>query len=103
MRTWLEEGRIAADSLVWREGWRDWQEAGDAFPSLKDGSGPDLGDFMPLTSPAASSSPRGGSARGGHRPTARRSSNATAAVIITVLVIAVIILLFVFIYVLTSP
>jgi len=34
MRAWLTEGRIGADALVWREGWRDWQEAGDVFPQL---------------------------------------------------------------------
>lgn len=34
MRTWLAEGRISADSLVWREGWRDWQAAGSVFPQL---------------------------------------------------------------------
>ncbi|MGA2033955.1 MAG: DUF4339 domain-containing protein [Thermoguttaceae bacterium] len=35
MRTWLAEGRVSADSLVWREGWRDWQEAGTIFPQLR--------------------------------------------------------------------
>jgi len=34
MRTWLAEGRISADTLVWREGWRDWQSAGSVFPQL---------------------------------------------------------------------
>lgn len=34
MRSWLAEGRITADSLVWREGWRDWQEAVNVFPQL---------------------------------------------------------------------
>ncbi len=37
MRTWMTEGRIAADSLVWREGWRDWQVAADVFPQLAQG------------------------------------------------------------------
>ena len=32
MRGWLAEGHVSADSLVWREGWRDWQEAGKVFP-----------------------------------------------------------------------
>jgi hypothetical protein len=31
MRIWLAEGRIAADTLVWRDGWRDWQEAQRVF------------------------------------------------------------------------
>ena len=35
MRTWLGEGRVSADSLVWREGWHDWQEAGTVFPKLR--------------------------------------------------------------------
>jgi hypothetical protein len=34
MKTWLAENRISDDSLVWREGWRDWQTAGDVFPQL---------------------------------------------------------------------
>ncbi len=34
MRAWIAEGRIAADSLVWREGWRNWQMAGNVFPQL---------------------------------------------------------------------
>ena len=32
MRTWLREGRVMPDSLVWREGWRDWEDAADVFP-----------------------------------------------------------------------
>ena len=35
MRTWMAEGRVSADSLIWREGWRDWQEAGKVFPQLQ--------------------------------------------------------------------
>jgi GYF domain 2 len=35
MRTWLGEGRVTSDSLVWREGWTDWQSAGKIFPTLE--------------------------------------------------------------------
>jgi hypothetical protein len=35
LRSWLAEGRISTDTLVWREGWRDWLEAGGVFPQLK--------------------------------------------------------------------
>jgi hypothetical protein len=34
MRRWLDEGRVSADTLVWREGWPEWQVAGPLFPSL---------------------------------------------------------------------
>jgi hypothetical protein len=39
---WLAEGRVSADTLVWREGWRDWQEAGNVFPQLSSGQLPEL-------------------------------------------------------------
>jgi hypothetical protein len=34
MRRWLNEGRVSADALVWREGWPEWKTAGPVFPSL---------------------------------------------------------------------
>ncbi|MEN6457646.1 MAG: DUF4339 domain-containing protein [Thermoguttaceae bacterium] len=34
MRSWLAEGRIGAQSLVWCETWPDWQLAADVFPRL---------------------------------------------------------------------
>ena len=34
MRAWFAEGRVGTDTLVWREGWRDWQEAGGVFPAV---------------------------------------------------------------------
>ena len=38
MRGWLTEGRVSPETLVWREGWADWQEAGAVFPQLKPAS-----------------------------------------------------------------
>lgn len=32
MRSWLNEGRVGPDSLVWCEGWEQWQVAADVFP-----------------------------------------------------------------------
>ena len=43
MRRWLAEGRVNADSMVWREGWEEWKLAGSLFPSL---------DEVPSTKPA---------------------------------------------------
>jgi len=34
MRAWISEGRVTPDSLVWREGWRDWQEAQSVLPQF---------------------------------------------------------------------
>ena len=39
MRTWIAEGRVSADSLVWRQGWDEWQAAGAVFPVLNGGVG----------------------------------------------------------------
>ena len=32
LRQWVEEHRVAADALVWRDGWPQWREAIDVFP-----------------------------------------------------------------------
>jgi hypothetical protein len=37
MRKWLAEGRVSSDSLVWRDGWAEWRDAGPLFPSLASG------------------------------------------------------------------
>ena len=31
MRKWIGEGRVSAESMVWREGWTDWKLAGPLF------------------------------------------------------------------------
>lgn len=36
LRQWISEGRVAATSLLWREGWPQWREAKDALPELVD-------------------------------------------------------------------
>ena len=33
-QTWLDEGRVVSDALVWREGWPEWQTASQVFPQL---------------------------------------------------------------------
>jgi uncharacterized Zn finger protein (UPF0148 family) len=49
---WLEEGRVAGESLVWREGWAEWQKSAAVFPSLRPQS--PLAGLLPagLESPA---------------------------------------------------
>ncbi len=46
MRQWLTENRVAASSLVWREGWATWRSAQEVFPQLASqvaGAGPGAG------------------------------------------------------------
>ena len=31
---WIAAGRVAADSLVWRQDWPEWRRAGDVLPQL---------------------------------------------------------------------
>jgi Holliday junction DNA helicase RuvB len=35
LRAWVNEGRVPADSLVWRQDWPGWQRAGSVFPDLE--------------------------------------------------------------------
>lgn len=34
LKQWIGEGRIAATSLIWRDGWPQWRQASQAFPEL---------------------------------------------------------------------
>ena len=33
-RTWLDEGRVTPESLVWQEGWPDWKQASEVFSEM---------------------------------------------------------------------
>lgn len=95
MQSWIAEGRVSPDSLVWREGWRDWQKASESFPQLgPGGADPGFGAI------AASQTPLSRAAASGYRLHTRRGPTAMNAAIITILILAVIVLLGVFIWVL---
>lgn len=34
-RNWIKEGRVTADTLVWRQDWPEWKLAGAVFPELQ--------------------------------------------------------------------
>jgi len=34
-RSWIDEGRVTADSLVWRQDWKDWQPANLVLPQFR--------------------------------------------------------------------
>jgi hypothetical protein len=95
MRGWLEEGRVSPDSLVWREGWRDWQPGAQVFAQLGGGPfEPELGAIADGNATSANRNP------GASRRPSRSRSTALNALILAVLVLAVIVLLVVFIWVL---
>lgn len=96
MRAWIDEGRVAPEAIVWREGWRDWQEASTMFPQLA--PDPTVSSLEKIASAEASaSSPAARVQQGG----GRQQSNTFNTVIITVLVLAVVVLFGVFVWVLT--
>ena len=93
MRTWIGEGRVSADSLVWREGWRDWLVAGEVFPQLG-GSKNEFG--VNLLGDSKTGTAVGGRA---HPPRSRRQETLRQVSIITLLVLAVGLLVGVFAWV----
>ena len=54
LRQWINEGRVAATSLLWREGWPQWREAKEALPQLA-GRLPDSGSEPTLAATRVSS------------------------------------------------
>ncbi len=36
LREWIGQGRVAASALLWRDGWPQWRDAGEALPELSD-------------------------------------------------------------------
>ncbi|MGO9115575.1 MAG: DUF4339 domain-containing protein [Thermoguttaceae bacterium] len=94
MKTWLSEGRVSADSLVWREGWRDWQEASAVFPKLRGNQIMDFLETVPMVNVAAAP------AANVHRPKVAQPSDRNQIALLVVLSLAVIVLFVVFIFVL---
>ena len=96
MRNWISEGRVSPDSLVWREGWRDWQEASATFRELGGGvQDPSPADIVPEKRSLAARS------TGRRHGISRRRSGRPRALLITALILAVIVLLCLLIWVLT--
>ena len=95
MRKWIAEGRVSSDSLVWREGWPDWKNAGQVFPHLAAAATP----AGPLGSVATAPV----STRTVSRYQAQRKSGSGMAVaFLVVLALVCVVLVGVLIYVLTT-
>jgi len=96
MRSWIEQGRVSPDSLVWREGWRDWQEAGGVFPQL--GAGQQASPFRQFEHALAPAEQTASPTA--QRVRSRRQSQTVQMAIVVALVLAVIVLFGVFLWVL---
>ena len=96
MRKWIAEGRVSSDSLVWREGWADWKNAGQLFPHLVSAGG-----ASPATS--ASALPSTTATRSANRYVAKKKSGSGMAVAFSIVLALVCAgLVGVLIYVLTT-
>jgi hypothetical protein len=101
MRKWLGEGRVSAESLVWRDGWGDWRNAATVFPMLAPAApapahvpaAPAAPAIPGLTAPATSPS---------RALRSRKKSNTFAVAMVVTLGIISVVLLALFIYVISQ-
>jgi len=101
MRKWITEGRVSADSLVWREGWDDWLTASDVFPSLGSVAMPPVPGPAPAPAPYAPVSPTPTHSTSSIRPR-RRNSSAQAVTIVVMLGLVVVALVITLFFVMSS-
>jgi hypothetical protein len=94
MRVWIDEGRVPPDCLVWREGWRDWQQASTVFSQLRTDEEASQLEAIAAKSPSL---PRTIAAGHPHPGRGRKATNTT---LIVLLVVAAVILFAVFLWVL---
>lgn len=81
MRKWLGEGRVSADSLVWRDGWTDWKSAAIVFPQLAPVSAAAPAGDLLIATPGVGT-PKSTTSR---TPRGRRKSQSLAVVMVVVL------------------
>lgn len=93
MRTWLDEGRVSPETLVWREGWTDWREAGSVFAQFQPAS------TVPEAPPISGGTGGGDSS---YRTGTRRRKSGPSMGVIIALAFAVVLLLVVLILIVTG-
>jgi hypothetical protein len=96
MRSWLNQGRVGVDSLVWREGWPDWQQATKVFPQLGAGR-PDSGVGRIASADVSTSSATAARSR---RAKSVRQSKKTQTLAVILLVFTLIVLFGVLLWIL---
>jgi len=112
LRSWIGEGRVAGDSLVWREGWPQWQLASEVLPQCRIGGGGLA--FGGQEQSFADAGGAGGGldlgigtadpvSRSTGRVAPRRKSNGLTAAVVVLLAIIAIVLAIVFAFVIMRP
>ena len=81
MRKWIGEGRVSADSLIWREGWADWKTAASQFPDMAGEKAPRSAASPTFPAQPSFNSPIEAPSS---RPTPRRKSNNMLAIVLVV-------------------
>jgi hypothetical protein len=100
MRKWITEGRVSSDSLVWREGWTDWQNAGKLFPTLNEsGSHAASQAAAPVVSTTIPLSAKASQRAATRYETKKRDSNTMAIAILVGLGILCLILISILVFV----
>lgn len=99
MRKWIGEGRVSADSLVWREGWTDWLAANVIFPSLKGAPAP---TETPAAAPFLNTAPTTSTSTARKRTRSKSPSPTTAVAIVVMLALLAVGLLIALFFVLNQ-
>lgn len=100
MRQWLTEGRVSSDSLVWREGWTDWQTAGKLFPQLQaTAEAATVTNAAPTTARPTTLSPRSSARSAARYQTRQQDSSKLAIGVLVGLAIVCVLLVGVLVYV----
>ena len=89
MKSWLSEGRVGRDSLVWREGWEEWESAEKTFDLEFQG----IAESTSSTPPVTSSKPASTSGSNiAYHQMARRKAKTMGIILIVALVLLTIVL-----------
>lgn len=80
MRKWIGEGRVSADSLIWREGWADWKTAASQFPEMAGANAPRAGAASFPAQPSFASPIEAPASR----PIGRKKNNNMLAIVVVV-------------------
>ncbi len=102
MRQWIDEGRVSVDSLVWREGWDEWQSASVLIAPAAATQVGSVATGVVTPPDVTILTPADGASAGGDAVTVRRKSNAMGLAVIVFLGIMAVSLVVILIIIIMS-